>query len=101
MCSSIAELLAARIQAMPAGDRRDAQALLANYPMVGLKTVADFSARAGVSSPTLLRFVSRIGCQNYAEFQSALNDELAEQLQSPASRSLARKPAPGEQAPLL
>ena len=86
---------------MPAGERRAAQALIANYPMIGLKTVADFSARAGVSSPTILRFVSRIGFQNYAEFQSALNDELAEQLQSPASRSQARKPPPGEQAPLL
>ena len=101
MASSIAELIAARIEAMPAGERRAAQALIANYPMLGLKTVAEFSARAGVSSPTILRFVSRIGFQNYAEFQSALNDELAEQLQSPASRSQARKPAPGEQAPLL
>ena len=101
MASSIAELIAARIEAMPAGERRAAQALIANYPMIGLKTVADFSARAGVSSPTILRFVSRIGFQNYAEFQSALNDELAEQLQSPASRSQTRKPTPGEQAPLL
>ena len=101
MASSIAELIAARIETMPAGERRAAQALIANYPMIGLKTVADFSARAGVSSPTILRFVSRIGFQNYAEFQSALNDELAEQLQSPASRSQTRKPTPGEQAPLL
>ena len=101
MASSIAELIAARIEAMPAGERRAAQALIANYPMIGLKTVAHFSARAGVSSPTILRFVSRIGFQNYAEFQSALNDELAEQLQSPASRSQTRKPTPGEQAPLL
>ena len=101
MASSIAELIAARIEVMPAGERRAAQALIANYPMIGLKTVADFSARAGVSSPTILRFVSRIGFQNYAEFQSALNDELAEQLQSPASRSQTRKPTPGEQAPLL
>ena len=92
MASSIAELIAARIEVMPAGERRAAR---------GLKTVADFSARAGVSSPTILRFVSRIGFQNYAEFQSALNDELAEQLQSPASRSQTRKPTPGEQAPLL
>ena len=101
MASSIAELIAARIEAMPAGERRAAQALIAHYPRIGLKTVADFSARAGVSSPTILRFVSRIGFQNYAEFQSALNDELAEQLQSPASRSQTRKPTPGEQAPLL
>nr|WP_244431172.1 MurR/RpiR family transcriptional regulator [Mesorhizobium terrae] len=72
---------------MPAGERRAAQTLVANYPVIGLKTVADFSQQAGVSSPTILRFVARLGFQNYPEFQSALQDELAAQLQSPASRA--------------
>ena len=85
--TSIAELIADRIDAMPAGERRAAQTLVANYPVIGLKTVADFSQQAGVSSPTILRFVARLGFQNYPEFQSALQDELAAQLQSPASRA--------------
>ena len=87
MGASIAELIAGRIDAMPAGERRAAQALIANYPLIGLKTVAEFSQAAGVSSPTILRFVARLGFQNYPEFQSALQDELAAQLQSPASRT--------------
>lgn len=87
MASNLAEMIVARLGDMPAGERRAAQALIANYPMLGLKTVAEFSARAGVSSPTILRFVARIGFQNYAEFQGALNDELAAQLQSPLSRT--------------
>ena len=49
------ELIADRMDAMPAGERRAAQTLVANYPLIGLKTVADFSAQAGVSSPTILR----------------------------------------------
>lgn len=89
MTTSIPELIADRFDAMPAGERRAAQALVANYPMIGLKTVADFSAQAGVSSPTILRFVARLGFQNYADFQSALKEELAAQLQSPASRTAA------------
>jgi len=88
MISSIAELISDRIGTMPAGERRAAQTLIANYPLIGLKTVAEFSAAAGVSSPTILRFVARLGFQNYPEFQSALQDELAAQLQSPASRTL-------------
>lgn len=87
--TSIAELIADRIDSMPAGERRAAQTLVANYPVIGLKTVADFSQQAGVSSPTILRFVARLGFQNYPEFQSALQDELAAQLQSPASRTTA------------
>lgn len=87
--TSIAELIADRIDSMPTGERRAAQTLVANYPVIGLKTVADFSQQAGVSSPTILRFVARLGFQNYPEFQSALQDELAAQLQSPASRTVA------------
>nr|WP_315925301.1 MurR/RpiR family transcriptional regulator [Mesorhizobium sp. SP-1A] len=87
MSASVAELIAERIETMPTGERRAAQALVANYPLVGLKTVAEFSQAAGVSSPTILRFVARLGFQNYPDFQSALQDELAAQLQSPASRT--------------
>ncbi len=102
MAASIAETIVARVDAMPAGERRAAHALIANYPMLGLKTVAEFSARAGVSSPTILRFVARIGFGNYSEFQSALNDELAAQLQSPLSRTGAgRSRADGQAGPLL
>lgn len=87
MATSIAELIADRMDAMPARERRAAQTLVANYPLIGLKTVADFSQQAGVSSPTILRFVARLGFHNYAEFQSALQDELAAQLQSPLVRT--------------
>lgn len=87
MQASIAELIADRNDQMTAGERRAAQTLIANYPLIGLKTVADFSQQAGVSSPTILRFVARLGFQNYPEFQNALQEELAAQLQSPSSRA--------------
>ena len=87
MGTGIAELIAERIDAMPAGERRAAQVLIANYPLTGLKTVAEFSVQAGVSSPTILRFVSRLGFQNYADFQARLQEELAAQFQSPLSRA--------------
>ncbi|TPO11643.1 MurR/RpiR family transcriptional regulator [Mesorhizobium sp. B1-1-5] len=101
MISSIAELISDRIGTMPAGERRAAQTLIANYPLTGLKTVAEFSAAAGVSSPTILRFVARLGFQNYPEFQSALQDELAAQLQSPASRTLNPSSVGGAVSPML
>src|SRR5690606_23725264 len=78
---------------MPAGERRAAQTLVANYPLAVLTTLAEFSVQAGVSSPTILRFVARLGFQSYPEFQAALRDELAAQLQSPLSRTTVE---PGE-----
>lgn len=87
MRSSIAERIADRLDAMPASERRAAHALVANYPLIGLRTVAEFAQSAGVSSPTILRFVARLGFHNYSAFQSTLQEELAAQLQSPASRA--------------
>lgn len=85
--ASVAELINERIDTMPPGERSAAQMLIANYPMLGLKTVAEFSAQAGVSSPTILRFVNRLGFQSYPDFQACLQDELAAQLQSPHHRN--------------
>lgn len=87
MGGSISELIGDRLAAMPAGERRAAQALIADYPLTGLKTVAEFASRAGVSSPTILRFVSRLDFQNYADFQTELQSELIEQVQSPLLRT--------------
>ncbi|MGH6762455.1 MAG: MurR/RpiR family transcriptional regulator [Phyllobacterium sp.] len=101
MSTSIAELITVKMGEMPASERKAAQTLMANYPLIGLRTVADFSAQAGVSSPTILRFVSRLGFQNYPEFQSALQEELAAQIQSPLIRNTIMKPPSGAVATLV
>ena len=87
MDENIARRVTAKISKMPASERKVAQTLIANYPLAGLKTVAQFSKDAGVSAPTVLRFVARIGFQHYGEFQAALKEELSAQLQSPLTRS--------------
>lgn len=87
MAGSISEIIAERLETMPSGERRAAQALFADYPLIGLKTVAEFALRAGISSPTVLRFINRLGFHNYADFQSALQRELVQQVQSPLLRS--------------
>ena len=95
MTDSISERISHAIDGLPAGERRAAQTLVAEYPLIGLKTVAEFATRAAVSSPTILRFISRLGFQNYAEFQSVLQAEVMEQLQSPLARST-RPPTVGK-----
>jgi DNA-binding MurR/RpiR family transcriptional regulator len=102
MKASISELIAEKIGAMPASERKAAQTLIANYPLIGLRTVAEFSTQAGVSSPTILRFVARLGFQSYPEFQNALQEELAAQVQSPWNRATAIQPPKGGSAfPLM
>lgn len=74
-------------------ERRPAQTLLGNYPFAGLETVAKFAARAGVSGPTVLRLVTKLGYSGYAQFQRELRDELQAQVQSP----LTKRPDSGDE----
>ncbi|WP_237153136.1 MurR/RpiR family transcriptional regulator [Oryzibacter oryziterrae] len=84
---TIAERIRAQLHRFTPTERRAAHSLLANYPVAGLETVAEFARRATVSAPTILRFVGRLGYSNYPEFQRALRDELDKQGQSPLAKS--------------
>jgi DNA-binding MurR/RpiR family transcriptional regulator len=98
--TSVAEAIRDRLDLFTASERRAARALLANYPMLGLETVAEFSDRCGVSSPTILRFVARLGYSHYPDFQRRLREEVEAQLKSPLSKA---EPAaqPGDLPPHL
>ncbi len=84
---SVAETVRDRLKTLTESERRAARTLLANYPMLGLETVAEFSARCGVSSPTILRFVGRLGFAHYADFQRRLREEVEAQLKSPLAKA--------------
>lgn len=64
-------------------ERRVARALLAAYPVAGLERVAQLAERAGVSDPTVVRFVKKLGYAGYPEFQRALREELQATTTSP------------------
>ncbi|WP_308439835.1 MurR/RpiR family transcriptional regulator [Streptomyces zaomyceticus] len=49
-------------------ERRVARVLLAACPSVGLETVAAIADRAGVSAPTVLRFVACLGFAGFPDF---------------------------------
>lgn len=67
-------------------ETRAARHLMANYPLAGLKTVAEIAQGSGVSTATVLRLIRRIGFPVYADFQTALRQDLEETLQSPLIR---------------
>ncbi len=85
----LVEVIRERLDEFTATERRAALALLANYPLLGLGTVAEFAHGAGVSSPTILRFTARLGFATYAEFQKRLRGELEDRLKSPLAKATA------------
>ncbi len=57
-------------------DRLVARRLQADYPIAGLKTLAELATRAGVSAPSVIRCIRKLGFDSYPEFQSALHAEV-------------------------
>src|SRR5690348_239194 len=88
---SIAQTIRQSLGRLTATERKPALALLANYPVPGLEPVAQFAKRAGVSGPTILRLVAKLGFHSYPRFQQALRDELELRLQPPLAKMPARK----------
>ncbi|MTH99821.1 MurR/RpiR family transcriptional regulator [Roseibium sp. RKSG952] len=85
----LVEEIRERLEEFTVTEKKAAHALLAKYPVQGLGTVAQFAEAAGVSSPTILRFVARLGFSGFAAFQERLRKELDSQLNSPLARSAA------------
>jgi DNA-binding MurR/RpiR family transcriptional regulator len=76
----------AQLPSLTESERRAARALLAGYPGTGLDTVGLFAERAGVSAPTVLRFIAKIGFSGYPEFRRALREELEASAAYPLTR---------------
>ncbi|MFH7597384.1 MurR/RpiR family transcriptional regulator [Streptomyces racemochromogenes] len=66
-------------------ERKVARVLLAGYPAAGFETMAVLAERAAVSTPTVLRFINRLGYRGFPDFQTALRTELDERNASPLS----------------
>ncbi|MFI1305627.1 MurR/RpiR family transcriptional regulator [Streptomyces sioyaensis] len=64
-------------------ERRIARALTANYPAAGLESASGLAAQAGVSAPTVVRFVARLGFDGYRHFQQSLREEVQARHASP------------------
>ncbi|HEV7372468.1 MurR/RpiR family transcriptional regulator [Arenibaculum sp.] len=94
--ASIAERLRASLDRLTPTERRAAATLLGHYPMAGLESVTQFARRAGVSAPSILRLLGKLGFSGYPEFQEGLREELAARLESPLGRLRESHPREGE-----
>jgi DNA-binding MurR/RpiR family transcriptional regulator len=92
----VSALLRERETDLTPAEARVSQVLLADYPIAGLSTVANLARRAGVSDPTVVRLVAKLGFTGgYPEFQRALLEEVEARLRSPLMMMEARASTPG------
>ena len=73
---TIGEEVRERLGEMTPAERRVARALLATYPTAGLESLPQLAEGAGVTGPTVLRFVRKIGFDGYPDFQRSLREEV-------------------------
>lgn len=85
LTSPIAERLEAIAADITPAEKKVARELTASAMLAGFETVAALAERAGVSGPTVVRFIVRLGYGSYTEFQRALLRELEDRRASPLS----------------
>jgi len=93
--SRVGELVRHHLASLSPAERKLARVLLASYPIAGLESVARFAERAGVSPPTVTRFITKLGFRGYPEFQEVLRHEVQNRLSSPLERYRDEQPERG------
>lgn len=83
MSKSVREIIRQEISKLTASERKIANAVLADYPFGGIRTIQELAERTGVSAPSITRFVSKVGFSGYQDFQRQLIGELREGSRSP------------------
>lgn len=82
---TIEQRIRAKLPELTPAERRAARAVLEAYPVAALGTIADIAQRAGVSAPSILRWVAKLGYEGFPQFQRAVRDEVQAKMHSPLS----------------
>lgn len=83
------------LERLTSREARIAEYLDKNHHLLALETVSSISQKANVGRATLVRFVTKLGYESFAQFQQSLRSELLLRLQSPKERFYERKTKPG------
>lgn len=80
------ERIRAALPDLTRAERQLAAHMLHNFPVAALGPVTTLARGAGVSGPTVVRLVQKLGFSGYPEFQALLRDEIGEKLASPLAK---------------
>ncbi len=86
LSGAIEDRLRRHLPQLTPSERLLADHLTRNFPVAGLGSMTMLAKDAGVSTPTVLRMVQKLGFRGYPEFQAQLRDEVEARLESPLSK---------------
>ncbi len=83
---TIAELLRSQLNLFSPAELKLVNYLLTNYPMSGLVSITELSENCGISTPTVMRTLRKIGFTSFTTFQKELKEELQQTLSDPIAK---------------
>ncbi|MEC9266445.1 MAG: MurR/RpiR family transcriptional regulator [Pseudomonadota bacterium] len=83
---TVAERIHARFDDLTRAERQLANALLENYPVLGLNSIAAVADASGVSMPTVARMAKKLGFDGFPELKDKLRSELEETITNPIAK---------------
>jgi DNA-binding MurR/RpiR family transcriptional regulator len=83
---TVSDIISASFETLTRAERQLAETLLDNYPVSGLGSVTTLADSAGVSTPTVVRMVQKLGFSGFPDFQSRLHHELEETISNPIAK---------------
>lgn len=83
---TVAERMRAGFEDLTRAERQLANAMLANYPVLGLESITAVAQASGVSTPTVVRMAKKLGFAGFPEMQAALRSELEATISNPIAK---------------
>ncbi|MFC2967755.1 MurR/RpiR family transcriptional regulator [Acidimangrovimonas pyrenivorans] len=83
---TISQKIQAALTGLTRAERQLATHLLSHYPVAALGSITALAKAAGVSTPTVVRLVQKLGFKGYPDFQASLRTEVEEMLVSPLAK---------------
>lgn len=93
---SLRETLTQADLSLTPSEEKIVRLLLADYPTAGLGSAASLARRAGVSDPTVVRLVMKLGYRGFPDFQAKLLAEVEARLHSPLLMMEAKRQSAAE-----
>jgi DNA-binding MurR/RpiR family transcriptional regulator len=83
---TIADAIGKAFASLTRAERQLANTIVENYPVSGLGSITQVAEKAGVSSPTIVRMVKKLGFKGFPEFQAGLRRELEARISGPITK---------------
>jgi DNA-binding MurR/RpiR family transcriptional regulator len=83
---AIADSIKRGFDSLTRAERQLANKILENYPVSGLGTITQVAKKSGVSPPTIVRMVKKLGFKGFPEFQIKLRRELEAKIIGPIAK---------------